>query len=449
MQFVLTALMRRLLLPLVLVSSAYAAEPEPLPEPLTLDYALSLADEMHPTLLAQEARRELTRAQMMQVEADNALSVSIEGRARWVEPSSIAEDEGVTDDHKLSLFVRKPLYDFGLNNSKREAARQSEMGAAQRYRMALRERKVAIMQAFFDVLLADMQYARDNEELAITYIALDKLRNRQEMGQASDIQVFELESEYQRVRTRINRSRNLQRATRSRLANLLNRPGMLPSDLQRPSLDYHKRELPEYEELLEAALEYNPQIKALESELDAARRQVEAARAIAGPRVDGEVEASAYSRELGSSDRVRAGVTLEIPIYTGGRVDAAVAEQQANVYELQSRLAESRYALRQNVLDLWLELQNLKLQREQAYSEMDYRELYLDRSRTDYELEFEADLGDAMVRMSEAQLALAKNNYEYAIVWERLLALTNHELPGDEAASSAPGTDGEEKGAVK
>ena len=412
MQLALTALMRRLLLPLaVIVPAVDAAEPEPLPEPLTLEYALSLVDEMHPTLLAQEARRKLSQAQRLQAEAENALSVSIEGRARWVEPSSIAEEEGVTDDHKLSLFVRKPLYDFGLNSAKREAAQQGELGAAQRYRMALRERKVAIMQAFFDVLLADMQYARDNEELAITYIALDKLQNRQEMGQASDIQVFELESEYQRVRTRINRSQNLQRATRSRLAS-------------------------------------NPQITALELELEAARRQVEAARAIAGPRLDGELEASAYSRELGSSDRFRAGVTLEIPIYTGGRVDAAVAEQQAIVYEVQSRLAEARYVLRQSVLDLWLELQNLKLQREQAYSEMDYRELYLDRSRTDYQLEFEADLGDAMVRMSEAQLALAKNNYEYAIAWERLLALTNGVLPGDEAASS-PDIRGEEKGAVK
>lgn len=441
------AVLRRLLLPLAVIGPVHAADVQPLPEPLSLEYALSLADAMHPTLLAQQATSELTRAQRLQAEADNALSVSIEGRARWVEPSSLAEEEGVTDDHKLSLFVRKPLYDFGLNSSRREAAEQNEQGAEQRYQAALRERKVAIMQAYFDVLLADMQYARDNEELAITYIALDKLKNRQEMGQASDIQVFELESEYQRVRTRINRSQNRQRATRSQLANLLNRPGMLPSDLQRPDLDYHKRELPEYEALLDLALQQNPQLKALELELAAAREQVEAARAIAGPRLDAELEASAYSRELGSSDRMRAGVTFEVPLYTGGRVDAAVAETQAMVYQVQARLAEVRYALRQKLLDLWLELQNLKLQREQAYSEMDYRELYLDRSRTDYELEFEADLGDAMVRMSEAQIELAKNNYEYAITWERLLALTGGELPGDEPSSST--SEGEVKGAVK
>jgi len=416
--------------------------PEPLPEPLTLEYALSLADAMHPQLLVQQARKALAQAEALQAGSQTGLSVSIEGRARWVGPPDIADEEDVTDDHKLSLFVRKPLYDFGLSAARLEAAEQSGLSAEQRYQMLLRERKVAIMQAYFDVLLADMQYDRDNEELAITYIALDKLRNRQEMGQASDIEVFELESEYQRVRTRINGSQNRQRATRARLANLLNRPGMLPSNLQRPSLDYHKREQPEYEQLLEAALANNQQLKALELELAAARSQVEAARSAAGGALlSGELEASSHSRELGSSDRWRAGVTLEVPLYTGGRTDAAVAQQQARVYELQARLDQARYDLRQDVLDLWLELQSLGLKRDGAYSQLDFRELYLDRSRTNYEMEFQADLGDAMVRLSEAQIELARNSYEYALVWERLLALSGGETALSDAAGDLEGAE--------
>jgi outer membrane protein TolC len=419
--------------------ASHAAEAEPLPEPLTLEYALSLAGTEHPDVLSRQAAQARTEAEVMGVEADNALSVSVEGRARWVRPPSIAEDDAVTDDHKLSLVARKPLYDFGRTEARRTAALKANLGSEQRYQGAVFERRVEIMRAFFDVLLADLEYARDNEALAVAYISLDRLRNRQELGQASDIAVFELESEYQGVRTQLNLSETRQRATRARLANILGRPGMLPSNLRRPDLDYHKRELPEYEALVEAALQGNPQINALQAELVAAQKRLEAARAGGGPRLDGELEASNYSRELGSSDRWRAGVTLEVPLYTGGRVDAAVAAQRADVYRIQAELDRARYDLRQQVLDTWLELQSLKLKRERAYSQQDFRELYLDRSRANYEMEFKADIGDAMVRLSEAQLALARNNFDYAITWEQLLALTGGELPGGESKAPAEG----------
>jgi outer membrane protein TolC len=409
---------------------AVAEEVEPLPEPLTLEYALSLVDEQHPALLAGQAEQALLAAELDGVEADNGLDVSIEGRARWVKPPSIARDDEVTDDHKLSLFVRKPLYDFGRTASRREAAQQASLGQEQRYRALRDERRLAIMQAYFDVLLADIEYARDNEAMAIAFIALDRLRNRQELGQASDIAVFEQEAAYQRSRYQLSLSENRQRATRARLANTLNRPGMLPSTVNRPALDYHRREVPEFETLVQQALQSNPTILALQAELVAAQQRIEAARSDRLPRLDGELEASDYSRELGSSDRLRAGITLQVPLYSGGRVDAAVAAQRAQRYKVQAKLEQARYDLRQQVLDLWLELQQLKLQREKAYSEQDYRELYLDRSRANYELEFTADLGDAMVRLSEAQLALAQTDYQLALAWEQLEALTGSDGAG-------------------
>jgi outer membrane protein TolC len=408
-----------------LCSAAGAAqEVQPLPEPLTLEYALSLAADNHPALLAEQAVQAQVAAELEGVEAQNAVDVSIEGRARWVKPSSVFSDQDVTDDHKLSLFVRKPLYDFGRTASRREAAQQASLGQQYRYRAVTDERRIAIMQGFFDVLLADMEYARDNEAMAVAYIALDRLRNRQELGQASDIALLEQEADYQRARYQLALSENRQRSTRARLANLLNRPGMLPSTLRHPALDYHRRELPEFEQLLESALQSNPGIKALQAELTAAQQRVEAARADQLPRLDGELEASDYSRELGSSDRWRAGVTLQVPLYSGGRVDAAVAAQRAHWYKVQAKLQQTRYDLRQQVLELWLAVQKLKLQRDKAYSEQDYRELYLDRSRANYELEFTADLGDAMVRLSEAQLALADTDYQLALAWEKLDALT-------------------------
>lgn len=416
---------------------AQSADVQPLPEPLTLQYALSLIDDGAPSVRAEQAVQAQLDAEREGVAAENALDVSIEGRARWVKPPSIASDQDVTDDHKLSLFVRKPLYDFGRSAAKLEAAQQYSLGQEFHFQAFRNERRIAIMQAFFDVLLADMEYARDNEAMAVSYIALDRLRNRQELGQASDITVLEQEADYQRSRYQTALSENRQRATRARLANLLNHPGQLPSTLTPPSLDYTKRKLPEFEQLLDKALQQNPDIKALQAELVAAQQRVEAASADKYPRLEGELEASNYSRELGSSDRWRAGVTLQIPIYRGGRVDAAVASQRAKQYQIQAKLDQARNDLRQQVLDQYLAVQRSKLQRDKAYSEQDYRELYLDRSRADYELEFKADLGDAMVRLSEAQLGLAQTDYQLVLAWERLNALTGVDGRQDTTAKAS------------
>ncbi len=407
----------------VLISVPPIFAVEPLPEPLTLEYALSLSDTPHPDLLLQQSDRTRSEAELQAVEADTAISVSIEGRARWIQPPDIATDSDVTDDHKLSLFLRKPLYDFGHSSSRYEAARQSVLGAEQRYQALLLQRRVSIMRAYFDVLLADMEYARDNEALATAYISFDRLRTRQELGQTSDIAVAELGSEYQQARVQLSLSETRQRATRARLANVLGRPGMLPSEVRRPVLEYHQRKLPEYEKVLAQAMNTNPLLKSLQAEMGAAQQQLEAARASGMPRLDAELEASEYSRELGGSDHWRAGVYLTIPLYTGGRVDASAAQQQAAVYRIQAALEQAKYDLQQQVLDRWLELQTLKLQRERANSLQDYRELYLDQSRANYEMEFKSDLGDAMVRLSEAQLELAKNDYDFAIAWERLVVL--------------------------
>lgn len=417
------------------VPAGTAQAVEPLPDPLTLEYALSLVDEGHPDLLAEQAEQAGLSAQLQGVDARNALDISVEGRARWVEPPSI-DNGDVVEDHKLSLYVRKPLYDFGRTDALRQAAQQASLGREHRYQAVRDNRRIAIMNSYFDALLSDMESARDNEALALAFIELDRLRDRQELGQASDIAVLEAEAAYQRARYQLAQSESRQRATRARLANLLNRPGMPPSNLQKPKLDYRQRKLPEFETLVEQAMQRYPEILALRSELEAAQQRTEAASADHLPRLDGELEASNYSREIGSYDRWRAGVTLQIPIYSGGRVDASVADQRAQQYMVQARLDKARYDLRQNVLDLWLELQNLQLQRERAFSEQDYSELYLDRSRANYEMEFTADLGDAMVRLSEAQLGLAQVEYQLAIAWERLDALTG---ANDENALIAAG----------
>ena len=409
------------------------ADTEPLPEPLTLEHALSLAEGEQPDL--EQARAELaySEAEERLAQSRTGVNVALAGRLRWIQPSEVAFDQS-NEDHRASLFVRKNLYDFGRSAAHEAAAERNSKASRLKFADIVRQRRIAIMEAYFDVLLADLEFARDNEEMAVVYVNLDRLQDRHELGQVSDIDLLEMEAEYQAVRQQRAASQARQRSTRSRLAIALGRPGELPSELTRPDLPQLEAELPEYEPLLKKAMAGNPAIRALRAEAEAAESRVGEARAGRRPYLDGELEASTYAREAGSYDDWRAGVVLTVPLYSGGAVDARIGKAKAELYRIRAALAEVEDSVRQTLLDTFLNLQTLRIDAERVMALQDYRDVYLDRSRAVYELEVKTDLGDAMVRLSEAQLAAAKNRFSRVLAWERLKALAGG-LPDDSASA--------------
>lgn len=406
---------------------------EPLPDPLTLEYALSLAEEVDPRLQQAQADIDLARATTMEAEAATGVNVWVEGRARWVEPADASPDQS-HEDHKLSLIARKNLYDFGRSRAQQAAAMAELAGREQFYLDSSRQRRLEIMQRYFEVLRADLEFARDDEAMAVAFVTLDRLRSRRELNQVSDLAILTQENDYQQARRRRSASEGRMRVARARLAIALNRPGALPANLVHPALPQLQRQLPDYEALLAKALADNPYLRFLQKRVEAARQRVEGAYAGRRPRLSGEVEASEYSRSMGSNDKLRAGLYVEVPLYDGGATNSAVAHRQAELYRAQAQLTEAEHTLRQAVLEQWTELNNLRVELEQAAVQSNYRDLYLDRSRARYEMEVTADLGDAMVRLSEAQLDEASVRFAAALAWERLDALTGGPLVAAETA---------------
>ncbi len=250
--------------------------------------------------------------------------------------------------------------------------------------------------------------------------------------------LLKAESDYQRIRRQRAASESKQRITRARLAQALGYPGQLPADLATPDLDLPGK-LPELDAVQKQAAGENLVLRALRTRLSAARERVDAAAAGGRPILRGRAETFAYSRHTGSSDAWRAGVSLEIPLATGGSVDAAVAAQKAKVYGVQADLEQAQMDVQQSMLETWMKLDNLRLQREEVQTLSDYRELNLDRSRALYELEARADLGDAMVQTSEAQLQSARTRFETALAWAKLRALMG-EMPGARLTKDAAGS---------
>jgi outer membrane protein TolC len=397
--------------------------PEPLPDPLSLQDALVFGEQPHPDLELAAARRDRALADLDAVAAESDPTLSFEGGLVAVDPAYNSVNPSNNDSYAI-LTLRKRLYDWGYTEASTTAAERRLSGRDLEYLDARQQRRLAVMRSYFDVLLADLAYARDNEAMAAAFVDVDKARDRNELGQVSDIRLMELDALYQETRMKRFESQARQRATRARLANALNRPGELPANLLMPPQPDFAAALPDFDELLAAAFAGNPGLAALRARVESAEQAVAAAEASHGPVLSGFVEGGAYNRPSLTRNPFTAGVVLELPILPGGARDAALAEARAALRAERARLAQAELDLRAVVTELWLEVQNLRVRLDALDVLGDYRELYLDRSRALYEMEVRTDLGDAMVETSVVRYRRAEAIFDWLMAEARLQALT-------------------------
>lgn len=395
---------------------------------LTLEQALLAADSPHPDLQIAQAERELALADQSATGARRDLLVSLEGRLQNAQSS--LPDAKFSADNSVRLLARKNLYDFGRTSSA-EGAASAVVGARDLQLIDVRDqRRLDIMARFFDVLITDMQYVSDNEYMTVWYLTFDRARERFEQKLASKVEVAELEARFQDLRVKRNETQNRQRLTRALLAETMNQPGQLTSELADPALDSNNRALPDYEELIKL-IERNPKLKANQQLLEASRQRLESVRADKNPSLDLELEASDYAnRKLSGRDELRAGVVLSWPLYQGNRVSSQLAREQAQFQKLQAETEKYKRGLMSAVLTAWSEVEQLqKTERNAAKIQADYRDLALERSRALYEMELRTTLGETMATTADAKLRQRSVEYKLALALAKLEALLGQPLP--------------------
>lgn len=390
-------------------------------QPLTLPQALQAAEEPHPDLKLALADQAMAQAERDLAGARSDWSINLEAGLRQAKPT-VGPDS--VSDNSLRLNARKSLYDFGRTALSAQAAGSLVEARAAGVLDTRARRQVEIMTRFFEVMLADMQFAAESEYMAVAYVNFDNGRHRLEVGQIAAADLAEIENRYQEWLVKRNASQMLQRSARARLAGAMNRPGQLAADLADPDLAGNDRTLPEYEELLPLLRAHNPRLAALRAQLAAATQRIEAVRAEKSPALDLELEAAGYSREAATRDSLKAGVVLSWPLYTGKRVDAQMAREQAQFQRLQAESEKLALELEQALLETWLEIGELQRSaRTAARKNSDYRELALERARGQYEMELKTNLGDSMAATMEAKLRERKTEYQLALAFARLEAL--------------------------
>ncbi|MDH5232959.1 MAG: TolC family protein [Gammaproteobacteria bacterium] len=397
----------------------HAKDLTPLPQPLSLSQALALVDQSLPEQIKASQHIQQQAAQLQLTQSQFGIQVAAQAVLRWLEPAESLRHLG-HQDHTIKLIASKPLYDFGRQQNREAAAQQQLVAAELKQKYQLQQHRLAVMEAFFNVLVADLTYARDNEDMATAFVSYDRIKDRAELGERSDIDLLKAFNEYQAVRQQRFASEAQQRSTRARLASLLNRPNNLPAILLVPETSLAQKKPPPFEQLLQTVFANNVELSQLQATVDAAKHHWVAAQRHYWPRLELQTETGVYSRGIGSNDVWRAGVSIEAPLYSAGQFQAKAQQAQAHFRQAEQDIVLYKRQLQQRLLELWLNLDVLQKQWDEAQALFDFRELYLDRARALYDMEVKTDLGDAMVQLTQAQLQQAKVQYAIILHWAEL-----------------------------
>jgi outer membrane protein TolC len=395
----------------------------PLPEPLTLQAALdTAANSTHFELLAVDQRLEVVKAEMGIEQGNNDFSLDLTGRIREVGLSDEAFEGDESDYSAASLILSKPLYDFGLQDSLENKLDLQLKALEYQKRLVIERRRLQIMEKYFAVLNADNNFITENEALAIGFIRYDNALQDQELGLVPEIEVLRLQSAYEVTRQRRSLAMQQQRLTRAILAEAMGYPDQLSSDLEIPVIDTGRGLPDDLTTLVDRALQFSLEAQVVQANTQAAQAGIGIAAATDNPSLGLELEASSYQRESRLRDDWRASLYIEIPLYSSspaGEINLAKAHYNqalANQQQLQSHL-------RLEVLKLWQQIQQLRLELQGKAIEQDYRDKYLDRSRAEYELEFKTDLGDSMVLYSRSNTERLQSLYAFELAYQRLSTL--------------------------
>ncbi len=393
------------------------------PEFMTLTDALNIAELYgSPSRDIAEAAILESSAELDSVQSRYGFRVKAEAFPRYVYSVDSNQGENINDSF-YALTTNKVLSDFGRTAKLSQAAEADVRADAIDFVSFRFRQRLLIIQSYINVLLADQRYAVENEKMTISYLRYDKIRDRHELGEISDVDLLAKESDYREDLLVRMRSANRQSESRAELAALLNHPDEFPATLQPIRASVENSEYADYKDLLSRALDDNPELTAQEERVHAAQARLEHSQMSKRPVLDSLVELGNYKRRYGEGGKWRVGVNLVIPIREGGRFKAEIAKQRAELKKEEARYTLMKNALRKTILELVQELEVLKTAVKSAEVRLEYRDMYLDRSRSAYELEIKTDLGDAQAKMTDAQWNAEKVKYDLLLTLGKLDAL--------------------------
>ena len=395
------------------------------PEPLQLTDALAFADNnIHPATRGAELDYEQAQADASFHNSSNQLKLEAIVVPQRVDRVAPGADSSLNDSY-ATLRLTHPLYDFGRKKAAKAQANLSLDITRQRMDYVRAQKQVEILRRFFDVLIADLEYGLANEKMTLAFLRYSRYQEEFEMFEAhAEVDVLDLETIY-RERFTLRQAANFRRIdVRRNLGIELGYTDYIPRDLATPDLSrYVEREVPEFDQLLEQILSQNYDMQQAKLGLEKAQQDAQVSESKYQPQLDAVLEATKWQEETGSRNAASIGLRLHVPLVAGEHKSRDKRMSQINIERAQLALTEAEHEIRKRAFKLWKSLSLHHLDLSAAQVRLNYRDQYMDRARTLYELEESSDLGDAQAELLRALLEIQRSEFNLALTWSEIDAL--------------------------
>lgn len=293
--------------------------------------------------------------------------------------------------------------------------------AAERQAEAVREAaQLAVAELYLAALQADSRRAAAKARVETARVALEQAKAREAGGAASKLDVARAEQQYHSEHGLEATLAGEAEAARARLARAIGLDGEVES-LADPALQL--REAPVAEELMRRGQESRFDIRALESRVRAAQFETDRARRDRLPTLQAVGDYGLLGAGPNQSlSTYQVGATINIPIWTGGRIEAEVRAAQARKQIVEQELKQARLRVAEQVrtgMAEWKAAEESRRDSERAKGAA--REAFeLSRLRFEGGLATNLDVVSAQGQLAQAEDGEIRARYDALIARARL-----------------------------
>ncbi len=327
-----------------------------------------------------------------------------------------------------SLKITQLLFD---GNSTRNLVRQQKAlveSALARLLSAKETTALRAVQVYLEVLRRDEIVRLSEENLGYHDDTLEKINERFESGVGTKVDVIQTRGRQAQSKSNVLLAKRDKEDGKAQFYRVV---GEYPVELFRPnSIPPAPRTL---EETVGTALSNNPNIKAIEAEVQAAVSGKKQARGVFFPRFDLELGATRNDDtdgSVGPNDDETAVVRMTYNLFRGGADRARLNEAEAQEFAVRESLRSARRAVEEDTTVVWNELQDIVLRLKYLEAHVDSTKEVLSVYREQLTLGKRTllDLLDIQNELLRSQIVLVSGQYAEAFARYRVLASTGNLL---------------------
>lgn len=402
----------------------FAEEPPAVVGRLTLQEAVEIALNHHPSLLAARGTLEIQQARVGEARANflpqfklqsdysrataNPTPSRLSGSLTHTDPSNKA-----FNNYSAGLTLQQLIYDFGKTGAAVESARENMRGS-DLSEIAFRQTVVLNVKVDYFGLLAARRLVQVEEETVRQFEQhLEQVQGFYKAGTRARFDVTKAEVDLTNARLELIKARNTAEVARVTLANAMGVPDRPIGELEDP-LTFRKVEISE-DQAVQAALANRPELLSLSAQRRSAEASVRSVQRSYFPILSGVADYTYGGQDFPLSWNWGAGLSLTFPIFSGNLTKSQVAEARANLVVI----GANEEALHQNVI---LEVHEAFSSLKDAEERVQTSEIVVRQAEENLDLangRFQAGLGasvertDAQVLLTNAKTSQIQALYDY------------------------------------